>query len=98
MPPFLIGISGVKQSGKGAAFRMIAESGRPLGLSAKERGFADYVKWSLARIFMPKIIMEEAVKWVDELKENNDAIFEFPSFESLEFGAPTQDAVTMRQA
>lgn len=73
MPPFLIGISGVKQSGKGTAFRLIADWGRPLGLSAKERGFADYVKWLFARQFYPTVTMEEAIEWCDRYKEDKTA-------------------------
>jgi hypothetical protein len=87
MPPFLIGISGVKQSGKGTAFRMIAESGRPLGLSAKERGFADYVKWLFARQFFPAMPMEDAIAWCDQYKEDKHAVVTAP-----------RTSVTFRQA
>jgi len=87
MPPFLIGISGVKQSGKGTAFRMIADSGRPLGLSARERGFADYVKWLFARQFFPAMPMEDAIAWCDQYKEDKHAVVTAP-----------RTSVTFRQA
>lgn len=68
--PLLIGVAGVKQAGKGTAFHFIEEWASSLGLSARERGFADYVKWMLARIFFPNIGMDDAIKWYDENKED----------------------------
>lgn len=72
--PLLIAIHGVKRAGKGTVATSIAEWGRPLGLSARDRGFADYVKWAAARLFFPDIEMDDAVKWADEFKDDPNCV------------------------
>jgi len=68
--PLLIGLHGVKRSGKNTTAGFIARwAGRqPVPLTTKERGFADKAKLAFARQFFPKITMEEAIAWVDEYK------------------------------
>jgi hypothetical protein len=67
--PVLIGIHGVKRSGKGTTAYFIQEWAVSLGMTAADRGFADDVKLIFARQFFPRITMEEAVKWCEEFKE-----------------------------
>lgn len=66
----LLGITGEKQHGKGTVAAIAREWATGHGLEAVERGFADYVKWSLLRIFIPDITREEAVRLCDLHKEN----------------------------
>lgn len=77
----LIGITGLKQSGKGTTAKIIGEwAVECYGENGFcERGFADYVKWSVARIFHPEISMNDAVKLCDQLKVDDGAIIALSS-------------------
>lgn len=68
--PLLIGISGVKQAGKGEAAHCIQQWAASLGYTAFDRGFADKVKWAFARIFFPDITMADAIEWVNAHKND----------------------------
>lgn len=69
----LIGITGTKGSGKGAVASFVAEWANERGLLAVDRGFADKLKWAMARIFWPKISMEDALVWANEFKNLDHA-------------------------
>ena len=64
----LIGLNGRRGAGKDTAFSFIQEWANERGVSAHRRGFADALKQSFARLFIPDISVEEAVMWCDELK------------------------------
>jgi hypothetical protein len=64
----LLGLHGRKGAGKDAAFGFAREWAADRGLRAERRGFADYLKLSFARLFLPNVALEEAVIWCDELK------------------------------
>lgn len=64
----LIGLNGRRGSGKDTAFGYLREWATERGLSAHRRGFADSLKLSFSRLFIPNISLEEAVLWCDELK------------------------------
>lgn len=66
----LIGLTGRRGAGKDTAFQFISEWASERGLSAHRRGFADSLKLSFARMFIPDISLEEAVNWCDELKRD----------------------------
>lgn len=72
----LIGIAGMKSSGKGTAARFVAEWALDQGLLAVEHGFADKLKWATARIFWPKISLEDAITWADRYKNADGAAVE----------------------
>ena len=67
--PLLIGVHGVKRSGKGTVAHFIKEWAQSLSLSAFDCGFADAPKWWFARQFMPDISMEDAIAWCDDFKQ-----------------------------
>lgn len=64
----LIGLTGRRGVGKDTAFGYIEEWAAERGVSARRRGFADSLKLSFARLFIPNISLDEAVIWCDELK------------------------------
>lgn len=64
----LIGLSGRKGSGKNTAASAITAWGRGRGVHVVEKGFADKLKLSAARLFVPDISQEEAIKFCDGLK------------------------------
>lgn len=66
----LLGITGVKGSGKGTVAQYVAEWAAENGLLALDRGFADKLKWAMARIFWPDISREDAIKWAEEFKND----------------------------
>jgi hypothetical protein len=72
--PVLIGVHGVKQSGKGAFASYVSEWCSSRSLTFRERGFADKVKWIFARQFFPGISMKDAIRWVDTFKESREHI------------------------
>lgn len=67
--PLLVGISGVKRSGKNTAAWSIADWAVSVGLTSFDRGFADKVKWAFARQFYPDMNMITAISWCDRFKE-----------------------------
>jgi hypothetical protein len=69
----LLGITGAKGSGKGTVAQFVAEWATENGLLAIDRGFADKLKWAMARIFWPEITLEDALKWANEFKNENEA-------------------------
>jgi len=64
----LIGLHGPLGSGKNTAADFISEWGEARGLLVVQRGFADLLKWSTARIFFPGISLDEGVAWANEAK------------------------------
>ena len=68
MDHILIGITGRRGAGKDTAFRFIQEWVGERGVSAGRRGFADLVKQSFARLFIPDASIDESVTWCDEIK------------------------------
>ena len=69
----LIGLTGSKNSGKGEVARFIAEWAAERSLLAVDRGFADKLKWAMARIFWPDITMQDAIVWANEFKNDSNA-------------------------
>jgi hypothetical protein len=67
--PLLLGIHGAPQAGKDETFsRVVAWATERWCIATRRRGFADKLKWSLARMFYPNISMEDAIAWCDRLK------------------------------
>lgn len=64
----LLALHGRRGAGKDTAFGYIQGWCAERGLRAVRRGFADYVKWSFVRMFVPDMSMSEAVMWSDRLK------------------------------
>ena len=64
----LIALTGARGSGKDTAFGFMHAWGMERGVSVGRRAFADPVKWSFARLFLPDCTLEEAVQWCDEIK------------------------------
>lgn len=87
----LIGITGTRGSGKGTVAQYVAEWATEHGLLSVDRGFADKLKWAMARIFWPKISMENAIEWANDLKNKPHAtvrvgdisVFEYAEFHSI---------------
>jgi len=70
--PILIGLHGVKQSGKDTTASFIEEwaGGLSRSLTVKRRGFADKAKWAFTRQFFPEITMVGAIAWFDDIKDD----------------------------
>src|SRR4051812_4115505 len=68
--PFLIGVHGVAFSGKETTFNFVEKWAQKAGMTTRRRGFADKLKWSVARIFFPAISMEDAIEWANEIKQD----------------------------
>lgn len=64
----LLGLNGRRGAGKDTAFSFVQDWANERGVSAHRRGFADALKLSFGRIFIPDISLEEAINWCDELK------------------------------
>lgn len=64
----LLGLHGRRGVGKDTAFGFVSSWAAERGVSAHRRGFADSLKLSFARLFIPDISLQEAVIWCDELK------------------------------
>ena len=86
----LTGIHGGRGSGKDTAFRMLHEWLMERGESSTRRGFADALKLSFARLFIPSIQLDEAVIWCDELKQDTD-LGRDPSYLTVRWGGTSQD-------
>jgi hypothetical protein len=69
---YLLGLNGRRGAGKDTAFGFLGDWAAERGVSARRRGFADSLKLSFARIFIPDISLEEAIMWCDELKMDRD--------------------------
>ena len=67
----LIALNGRRGAGKDTAFSFIQEWANERGVSAHRRGFADALKQSFARMWIPDISVEEAINWCDELKADS---------------------------
>lgn len=83
----LIGLHGPRGAGKDTAFSLIHEWAEERGVRARRRGFADALKLSFARLFIPDISREEAVVWCDRLKHTG--VLSLADIESTE----TQETV-----
>lgn len=64
----LLGITGTRGSGKGVVAQYVAEWAAEHGLLAVDRGFADMLKWAMARIFWPEISRDDAIAWANMFK------------------------------
>ena len=64
----LIGLHGRRGHGKDTAFEGIHQWASERGVRAARRGFADALKLSFARLFIPDCGLDEAVNWCDTLK------------------------------
>lgn len=69
--PLLLGLHGRKGSGKDTVATVIEQWALGNYVFVK-RGFADLLKWSVARLFWPEISMQGAVAWADEAKNDED--------------------------
>lgn len=86
----LTGLHGGRGSGKDTAFRLLHEWLTERGESSTRRGFADALKLSFARLFIPSIQLDEAVIWCDELKQDAD-LGRDPSFLTIRWGGASED-------
>lgn len=78
MTTFLIGVHAVQQGGKNTTAKMFKEWGDAHDLSYRERGFADTMKLSIAKLFFGEdVTMEEAIAWVDSYKLDGTAAVTF---------------------
>jgi len=68
----LLGLAGAKGSGKDASFGFLREWAFGRGVVAVRRGFADKLKLSAARIFIPEIGQEDAIRLCDGIKNAPD--------------------------
>jgi len=64
----LIGLHGRLGAGKDTAFEGIHKWASERGVRAARRGFADALKLSFARLFIPDCGLDEAVNWCNTLK------------------------------
>ena len=68
----LIALTGARGSGKNTAALGIKQWSRGRGLAYAERGFADMLKWSAARLFWPDISREKGIAWANSIKQGDD--------------------------
>lgn len=66
--PILIGLSGKRGSGKSTVGGFIKDWAQQNGQKAELQGFADRLKLSFARIWVPDATMEEALLFCDTIK------------------------------
>jgi hypothetical protein len=59
----------VTKMGKGEVAGFLLEWAEERGLLAVSRGFADRVKLAVARQYKPDIELQEAVEWIDKIKD-----------------------------
>ena len=69
----LIGLHGRLGAGKDTAFEGIHKWASERGVRAARRGFADALKLSFARLFIPDCGLDEAVNWCNTLKGHESA-------------------------
>jgi hypothetical protein len=95
----LIGLHGVKQSGKDTTADFIEKFAAVFDppLSSMRRGFADKGKLAFMRQFIPDITMEDALKIVDRFKEDHDALISFPSVSIID-ESTVSSYITFRNA
>jgi hypothetical protein len=67
--PILIGLNGLKGSGKNTVAEFIRDWAEESGQEAQLQGFADRLKLSFARILVPDCTLEEALAFCDVIKE-----------------------------
>ena len=72
--PILIGIAGRRNSGKNTVAGYIKEWGESNGLKVELQGFADRLKLSFARLFVPDATLEEALEFADYFKVHGELI------------------------
>jgi hypothetical protein len=66
--PIPIGLSGLAGHGKDTAFNYLREWAEERCVLARRRSFADALKLSFARMFLPDCSIDEAVIWCNEIK------------------------------
>lgn len=69
----MIGLAGLKNSGKNTVANFIEEWGKQNNLIVVQKGFADNIKWAAASIFWPKITLQDAIGWADEFKNSKES-------------------------
>jgi hypothetical protein len=94
----LIGLNGRRGAGKDTAFGFIQEWAAERGLHAARRGFADLLKLSFARLFIPDCSIDEAVSWCDTLKEDSDLELSWTREDAHQTLTTIQHRITGRQA
>jgi hypothetical protein len=67
-----IGLTGLAGAGKDTAFGFLREWAEERGVNARRRSFADALKLSFARMFLPDCSVDEAVIWCNEIKFTGD--------------------------
>lgn len=93
----LIGITGAKGSGKGTVAEFVAKWANQRGALSVDRGFADKLKWAMARIFWPEISMEDAIEWANKFKNEADASVELCAGKDDLIGPRASCRITGRQ-
>lgn len=80
--PILIGIHGVKRAGKDTTADFIQKRAALFepALFVVRHGFADKAKLAFARQYFPEITIDQALRWVDDFKEDPSAYFGVPVF------------------
>jgi len=97
----LIGLHGRLGAGKDTAFEGIHKWASERGVRAARRGFADALKLSFARLFIPDCGLDEAVNWCNTLKGHESASRLAVSWGVFsEYGTDTtiEHSITGRQA
>lgn len=70
--PVLIGVHGEKGSGKDTTFGFIHAWAAERGVVAGRRGFADALKQSFMRLFIPDASLAEGVQWIERVKSTGE--------------------------
>lgn len=76
--PYLIGLTGKLGSGKNTVGDFIKEWAQENGQKAQLQGFADSLKLSFARIFVPDATLDQALRFADSMKKNGALYFSTP--------------------
>lgn len=76
--PYLIGLTGKLGSGKSTVGEYIKEWAQENGQEAQLQGFADSLKLSFARIFVPDATLDQALRFADSMKKNGALYFSTP--------------------
>ena len=98
MMPLLIGLTGKKGSGKNTVGEFIKEWAEKEGYQAELRGFADSLKLSFARIFVPDATLEEALLFADQMKNYGELKFNAPLPPDIFDRFGPQSVISGRQA
>jgi hypothetical protein len=94
----LIGLTGNKGSGKDTAYQFIRNWAADRGARSGRAGFADALKLSFSRIFIPDCSMDEAIQWCDTLKESSELVIQWDRFSADQTLTTVSHQITGRQA